>query len=260
MHDFKHINKFSIPCIKVERAKIPRALLGTSPFLAAGQFGIKSYKYYLEFIANRGNIKKLVSSCLKMGIIGIQLISYEYVAKEIFEASKETGIKPIVIGTYVPDEVESLDWLVKLEAIVGLIHAMITDERNDTKLSEAIDLIIDHGMMPGIVTHTPYRTLQWFLHSYSEKKKVKFIMAPLNYAGKFIDSTLSNIEALYTELWRSNYYLIAKKVLGAGSLNIEKSISYIYSKPYIATAAFGIASINEARETFTLITKYLGCE
>ncbi|RLG85215.1 MAG: hypothetical protein DRO15_07780 [Thermoprotei archaeon] len=255
-----YTTKFSIPCVKVGNTRIPRALLGTSPFLAAGQFGAKSFKYYLEFIASRGNIKKIVSACLKMGIVGIQLISYEFIAREILEASRETDIKPIIVGTYVPDEPRSLDWLVKLESVIGLVHAIITDERNETKLSEAIDLIIDHGMLPGVVTHTPYKTLQWLMHSYFGKHKVKFIMTPLNYAGKFIDSSLPSIEDLYSELWKSNYYLIAKKVLGAGSLNIERAISYVYSKPYIVSAAFGIASIDEAKETFTLVTKYIGSE
>ena len=93
--------KFNIPFKPIPgyNIVIPRALLGTSPFIAAGQFGKRSLTYYVKFLLTKGNIQDIVTKCLEMGITGIQLVSYPSVAREIYEAVKVTQIKPIIVGT-----------------------------------------------------------------------------------------------------------------------------------------------------------------
>ena len=46
--------------LRVGKARIPRILLGTSPFIGAGQFGIRAQFYYEHFYQNPGNIVKIV--------------------------------------------------------------------------------------------------------------------------------------------------------------------------------------------------------
>ena len=50
-----------IPSISVKGKKLPRVLLGTSPFLGAGQFGVKAYEYYKAFFENPFRITELLS-------------------------------------------------------------------------------------------------------------------------------------------------------------------------------------------------------
>ncbi len=244
-----------VPTVNIHGREIPRILLGTSPFIAAGQFGPKSFKYYIEFVVRRGNIKKIVAYCLRMGIRGIQLLPYDFVSEEIWEAYKETGIKPIVVGTLVPDEPRALEWLIKFEAPICLAHASIADRLDKEQLIHYLELIRGYGMIPGIATHTPYKTLRWAMKEF-DRKYIKVIMGPFNYAGLFLDAPLEVIEKLYSELHGLGIAIITKKVLGAGSLDIEKAISYAFNKPYISAWAIGVASIEEANTTFRIAIKY----
>jgi len=109
----------------------------------------------------------------------------------------------------------------------------------------------------GMATHTPYRTLNWLMYESLNRDKVRFILAPLNYAGLFIDNSLSNIEKLYRTAHEKGYKFIFKKVLGAGKLDIRKALRYVYSKPYTLSTAIGIASIEEFDYTFSIVSELI---
>ena len=254
---WKMTASLNIPLVRVNGITIPRALLGTSPFIAAGQFGTRSLQYYYKFVINTKNIGEIVRYGIKKGLKGIQLLTYDFVAREVFEACKELKADIIIVPTYVPDEPNSLDWILRFKAELAILHASISDRLSDELLGEHIDLLRAHGLEVGIATHTPYRTLNWLIHESVNKDKVRFILAPLNYAGLFIDTTLSNIEKLYRTAHEKGYKFIFKKVLGAGKLDIRKALKYVYSRPYTLSTAIGIASIEEFDYTFNIASELI---
>lgn len=131
------------------------------------------------------------------------------------DAMKEFGEKPLIVGTRVFDDEQSFSWLCKLEAKICLLHAPIVDRRSRERILEHVDEIMDHGMLAGIATHFPHRTLKWFLNHF-DNSKIKFVMAPLNYGEVFLDAPLPAIEELYETIMIRGYGMILKKALEAG--------------------------------------------
>jgi hypothetical protein len=56
--------------------RIPKLMLGTSPFIGAAQFGRKAYEYRRMFFYNESNMKKLF---IKSALLDVKFI-YRYVA------------------------------------------------------------------------------------------------------------------------------------------------------------------------------------
>ena len=247
----------NIPLVRVNGVTIPRALLGTSPFIAAGQFGTRSLQYYYKFVINTKNIGEIIRHGIKKGLKGIQLLTYDFVAREVFKACRELKADITIIPTYVPDEPNSIDWILRFKAELAILHASISDRLGDELLGEYIDLLKAHGLEVGMATHTPYRTLNWLMYESLNRDKVRFILAPLNYAGLFIDNSLSNIEKLYRTVHEKGYKFIFKKVFGAGKLDIRKALRYVCSKPYTLSTAIGIASIEEFDYTFSIVSELI---
>jgi hypothetical protein len=70
--------------MQIGRAKIPRILLGTSPFVGAGQFGARAHEYYSQFYRNPRNITKIILKAANLGIAGIHVRPFN----PVFEALK----------------------------------------------------------------------------------------------------------------------------------------------------------------------------
>jgi len=51
--------------IKISEKEIPRILLGTSPFIAAAQFGHRARLYQLDLYNNPENILKIIKKHMK---------------------------------------------------------------------------------------------------------------------------------------------------------------------------------------------------
>ena len=241
---------FNVPETDVCGVRFPRVLLGTSPFIAAGQFGAKSQEYYLRFVLNPANITKLVSYCLRSGIKGIQLIPYDFVSAAIYRAYKETGVKPTVVGTFSPEIDGALDWLVKLECKIAFIHATITDSLDLELVGETVSILKEHGMVAGVATHLPHLTIP-FIERLRREVGVEALMAPLNSRGLFMGGM--EVVKRYEEL---NMPLVAKKVLGAGRIKPGEAFKFVFSFDFVRSVAVGVSSKEEARETFKAALKY----
>lgn len=236
--------KFSFPLVELSGVKIPKVLVGTSPFIAAGQFGLKSYKYYYDFVLHPENIVKILEYCFKLGVTGVQLLAYSFLAKAVEETYRRTGIKPIIVATLMPDDEESLNWIIKLDAAIALIHASIVDTLDLEKICSQIDLLKEHGLKYGLVTHEPWKTVSFI----KEQKLTEVLMAPVNKQGIFMGDR-DKVLALYRD---SGLDIIGKKVLGAGVIPVKEAFEYVFSLDFIKSVAVGIASIKEAEETFSI--------
>jgi len=232
--------------MEIEGRKIPRVLLGTSPFIAAGQFGVRSYQFYNKFVLNPKNIVPIISHTIRLGIPGVQLIAYDAVSKAVNEAQTETGIDLAIVGTIPSEEPnEGLQRLKELEAEVILLHGEVTDTLNFVIIEKWIRKIRAVGAIPGVAIHRTHPTLLRILEA---KMDIPVVMLPVNKIGAFMqakESTLATVE-------KAERFYIAKKPLAAGQLPPREGLEFVFSHKGISAVAIGVASIEEATETFNI--------
>ncbi len=235
---------------QVAKQQIPRVLLGTSPFLGAGQFGSKAPEYFERFHEHPENIVNLILKAWKIGVRGIQAVAFPRIIEAIETAGKQEGIEPVVVGTLVPNEVESgIELLSRVNAKVGLLHGMETDHFDVDMLSRHLDLIRKAGMIPGLASHRVFPTLGKLIES---KLDYQVLMRPLNPRGIMI----GDVDSLLEELKKVKCPVIAKKVLGMGKIHFSESLPWL-AEQKVAGVALGVASEAEAEETFGLALKLL---
>jgi hypothetical protein len=234
----KYVNGIEVPCV----------MLGTSPFLGAGQFGPRARRYYRHFYLNPGNIAKLIVEAAEFDITWVQAIARAPIAKAIEEARRQTQKQIQIAATVGVEQFEpELELMKNLHAKIILTHARITD-RLDSSLRDCINRISDIAIA-GVVTHNPGIVIPK-LSSYDE---VKIIMAPINSAGWFMNPSVnSTLEAIN----RTDKIVVGKKTLAAGLLQPREALEYVAQ--YVYGVAIGVASTAELKETFE-IAKQIFC-
>jgi hypothetical protein len=241
--------------IKLDGKEVPRTLLGTSPFIAAPQFGHRARLYQLDLYRKPENILNIIRESYLMGVRGIQLIPYPPLIQAL-EWARDEGIKMIVIGTVKPDtEEDDIKILSELDANAMLLHAMITDKYNWDFIQEKLIQIKDQGILPGLVTHTPYRTTEKLIKS-PIIDLFDIYMVPVNRLGYLMDcdSNLADERALFRELMlKVDKTIIAKKVLAAGIMTPHEAFDYLKGLDFVDIVTLGIASEKEAQETFQIL-------
>jgi hypothetical protein len=239
------------PTFEVEGKRIPRILLGTSPFLGAGQFGVRAYQYYKHFFENPRNITDLVIEAINVGVRGIQLVAYREVADAVGRAQAETGVELVIVGSLPFDRPEEgLDCLSSLPTKVVLLHGEETDQLNFKVLESWLERIRDLGFIPGVATHKPDCTLPELLES---KLDFQVVLLPFNAAGFLMGQK----EKVFDIVSRSEKSFIAMKPLAAGRLRPREALEYVFSCEGIDSAAIGVANADEVRETFSVAKNIL---
>lgn len=231
---------------RVRGYRIPRVLLGTSPFIGAGQFGEKAYLYQLMFYNRPEKIRDLMIGVFKLGVRGVQILPYHWVASGLELALKEYS-DIVVLGSILPGEVnDSLERLRSLNAMAVFLHGAISDTLNESVIKYLLIKIKILFPLVGIATHSPGRTLPWFL-----KKKFEFdlILAPLNKMGVFMDITPEEAVNLYKNIGKP---VIGKKILAGGRLSPGEALSFASQCKCLDGVALGVASLKEAEETFKM--------
>lgn len=241
----------TFPTLKVEGVDIPRILLGTSPFLGAGQFGVRAYQYYKHFFENPRNITDLVIEAINFGVRGIQLVAYREIAEAIRRAQVETGAELVIVGSLPFDRPEDgLDCLSSLPTKVVLIHGEETDRLNFKVLESWLGRIRNLGFIPGVATHKPDIILPELLES---KLDFQVVLLPFNAAGFLMGEK----EKVFDAVRRSDKSFIAMKPLAAGRLKPREALEYIFSCEDIDSVAIGVASMEEVKETFSIAKNIL---
>lgn len=243
--------------IKVNEREIPRVLLGTSPFIAAPQFGHRARLYQLDLYSNPENIFKIIRRSWEMGVTGIQLIPYPPVV-EAMEMAMDEGIKMQVIGTLRPDnENEDVELLSKLNASAMLLHGSTTDKGNWDFVGENLQAVADEGAVPGIATHMPFKCTENLLKS-PVLDLFQLYMVPVNKLGYLMDCDTYGPEMrlhLNDMITSLNKTVIAKKILAAGILTPEEALDHLQTVNFADIVTFGIASEEEAQQTFGYLFK-----
>lgn len=232
-----------LPIVKKDEVEVSKILVGTSPFIAAGQFE-KSHLYYVEFVMKRGEAAKVLSWCLKNGFTWIQALDVDFLVSEISMAYGWTGQPPIIVLSTWDKPSRAVERFRRFNVKIVLAHASIVDRLDAPQIKSLLVKVREMGFTPGIATHMPIKTLPRLKHL----DEIKVVMVPLNYAGLFnedVDETLKVLREM-------NAVVIAKKVLGAGRLPVEKSLLWAFSRPEIDSVALGVASLSEAGHTLSL--------
>ena len=241
--------------MKVSGREIPRTLLGTSPFIAAAQFGHRARLYQLDLYNNPENILKIIKKSNEMGVTGIQVIPYPPVIESL-EWALEAGINMEVIGTVrAGNENEDIKLLTDLGASSMLLNAIITDGKDWNFIEEKLQTIKDEGAIPGLVTHMPFSCTSSLMES-PILDLFDLYMVPVNKLGYLMDSDTygSDERTKLNEMIQGmDKTVIAKKVLAAGILKPEEAFDYLKTVEFADIIALGIASEDEAHETFSLL-------
>jgi hypothetical protein len=240
--------------IKINGRNMPRTLLGTSPFIGASQFGHRARLYQLDLYQKPENMLKIIKESYGLGVTGIQLIPYPPVVDAVRQA-QEQGLELEIVGTVRPDEEGDIELLSELGASAMLLHAVITDRSHWGILEEKIRSIKEKNAIPGLVTHMPFRTTERLLRS-PILDLFDIYMVPVNRLGYLMDTEFYGPEErakLRYMLKKLDKKIIAKKIMAAGILKPGEAFDYLKTLDYVDMVAMGIASEEEARETFTLL-------
>ncbi len=240
--------------IQIGKARIPRILLGTSPFLAAGQFGKRAIAYYQKF-QQPENIAEVMRAAIDFGVLGVQVLPAPKVFEAIRIVESEIGGKLTLIGTVgLHHALEEIKIFGEFNTVAMLLHGSLTDSKNVKLISELLNKIHASNCLAGLVSHHPLVMLRW-LSKVDLSADVDLLMLPFNKLGMFMDAEPA---LLAEEIMRIGKPVIAKKVLAAGYLSPKDAFRFIAQNKCISIVAVGIASVKEAKETFsTAITTFL---
>lgn len=238
----------------VERI-IPRILLGTSPFIGSIHFGHRARLYQLDLYNQPENILKIIKKAYDLGVHGIQLIPYPPLVDAVKWAIDE-GCQFNILGTVRPNnEKDDIKLLAELDATVMLLHADITDSKDWNTISYYLKMIKTKNSVPGLATHTPFRTTKKLLNSPIHDL-FDIYMIPLNKIGYLMDTDIfmDKKRAELRDLIKSlDKTVIANKTLAAGILTPNDAFNYLKTVDFVDLMTVGIASEAEAVETFDLL-------
>lgn len=232
--------------LQVGKARIPRILLGTSPFIGAGQFGSRAQLYCEHFYQKPGNIVKIVLKAVDLGVMGVQALPFRPIFRALKAVEREVKERLTIVGTIGPDDpLSNIRDFQAFNTVAMLLHGEITDKRNSKRILELLNKVHAADCLAGLVTHNPLSTLNWLLKTDLDPD---LLMVPFNKLGMFMDADPVKVAEPIKKLGKP---IIGKKVLAAGYLPPEDALTYVAQSGCIDIVALGVASEQEAKETFT---------
>lgn len=236
--------------LQVGKAMVPKILLGTSPFIGAGQFGGRAPFYHEHFYEKPQNIVKIVLKAVDLGVTGVQVLPFRPVFRALKDAERELREALTIVGTIGPeDPISNIRDFQAFNTVAMLVHGGITDRRGSREISGLLSRVHAAGCVAGLVTHRPLSTLEWLQKTDLD---MDLIMVPFNKLGMFMDADPMRVAEAVKRLGKP---VIGKKILAAGYLPPREALAYMAKSGCIDIVALGIASEEEAEETFTIATK-----
>ncbi len=215
--------------------KLPRLMLGTSPFIAAGQFGLKAMEYYSRFYLNPSNIAKVYREAYELGVKALQLVA----SKPTIQALELANVKFHLTVSIYGDFEKTLRKIERFKPEIVAVHAEIADSLNLPKIEGCLREVKRVGAVPAAATHLPGRTIP----ALDKLGEVEVYLAPLNRLGLFMEP---DPEETLKALRETPAKIIAIKPLAAGRLNPREAFEYVYG--IADSAAVGMTSRSEIVE------------
>jgi len=222
-------------------ANLPRLMLGTSPFIGAGQFGSKAPEYRRLFFEKPENMTRLFVHSAKLGVKSVQLVGYQPLVAALRKAQEITGDFFVAVTIPRGDFASNLGLVSSLEPEFVSLHAQFCDGI-DAMLNEWIDMIKDTGAKPAASTHFPGTTIPLL-----DKLGFEAYLAPVNPIGYGMEP---DVESTLRAIEHTKKKVLAIKPLAAGKLSPDRSVfEFIYK--YADSIAVGITSEDEMVETYS---------
>ncbi|MEM2925525.1 MAG: hypothetical protein QXJ68_07555 [Methanocellales archaeon] len=241
------LEHYKLGTFEVKGLKVPRVLLGCSPFMGDGQFGARAYEYYKRFYLKPENVKKVVLRCIDLGMNAVQPVGYRRILEPIHSAMKEANVELFILGSAgVVDIDEEMELMLDLNAKCIVIHASLVN-KNLANIKGLLREIKARGILTGIATHTPGIEIPFA----EEVEEVDLILAPLNKLGRFTEPSLSST---LRAIENSSKRIIAIKPLAAGALKPFEAFEFLAGK--VDGVAVGITDEDEAKEVFKAAAKF----
>ena len=239
--------------VELSGVKLPRVLVGTSPFIGAGQFGSRAFLYQAMFFNKPSAVAEVISAAVELGVVGVQALPYPFIIKAIERVEAKTGVELVVVATLGPeDPLGDMALFDGLDTRAFLTHGALTDGPRWPGLEELMDRARSSGALAGYVTHRPMRLLQRL--GSGELPRPDIVMLPFNAIGYMMDAPAG---AIVEELKRLGLKAVGKKVLAAGRLKPGEAFRFILEYEPIISLAVGVASAEEARETFGILAELM---
>lgn len=212
-------------------------MTGTSPFIGAGQFGMKAYDYRRRFLFNAHAMVEILEASYKVGCRGIEVIPAGKISEAV-KIMKDTHNDYIVTGSTFPGPDPLIEELIKIDARIIFVHGIVSDNLNKNLL-KLIDEITSRGVIPGIAVHNPIRTLEF---CFENLKEIRTFLIPFNAKG-FIMGSQKKLESMIDN--KKDYYFIGMKTLAAGQIDPKDAYDYI-SRHNICSVTIGMTTPQEA--------------
>ncbi|MFX1496237.1 MAG: hypothetical protein ACFFBH_01800 [Promethearchaeota archaeon] len=222
---------------KINGENIPLVMTGTSPFIGAGQFGMKAYEYRRKFLYNAAAMVEILEASYKVGCRGIEVVPAGKISEAV-KIMKDTHNDYIVTGSTYPGPDPLIEELIKIDARIIFVHGIVSDNMNKN-LFKLIDDISSRGVIPGIAVHNPIPTLDF---CFENLKEIKTFLIPFNSKG-FIMGNQRKLETMVDS--KKDYYFFGMKTLAAGRIDPKIAFDYI-SKHNIRSVTIGMTTTQEA--------------
>jgi len=220
-------------------------MIGTSPFIGAGQFGLRAPIYRKKFLDHTEKMLEILEASYNAGGRGIEVCIEGCIhTGKICEAArimKETHDDYVVTGSTYPGSDPLIEDLIEIEAKIIFVHASVSDRMNNN-LKKLLDSICSRGIIAGIAVHNPISTLTF---AFEKLKEINTFLIPFNANG-FIMGNQNTLETLINN--KKDCSFIGMKTLAAGNLNPIKAFDYI-SKHNICAVTIGMVTVQEAEES-----------
>jgi len=245
--------------VKIKDKSIPCTSLGTAPFAGLTYFGHRSRLYQIDLYNNPENIRKIIETSYNLGVRAIQLIPEPPVI-EALRGAVESGLDFSIIGTIRAGRFqEDLRLLLDLEADAILLDEEYTDKLEAWELEDLLNSINNTGVVCGLITAFPRNTTRKLLVSDDILDLFDIYTIPLNKLGYMMDFPCflkDERKELEEMILDTGKFIMAHKILAAGILKPDEAFKFLESVDYIDMVSIGVASVEEAEETFTLLFKY----
>ncbi len=231
---------------QIGKTRIPRVLLGTSPFIGSGQFGTRASLYYSQFYRNPKSIVKIVLKAVDFGVTGVQVLPFRPIFGALRTVEGEVKDRLTVVGTIGPDDpLGDIREFGRFKTVAMLLHGEITDSRDSRRISELLSGVHAAGCLAGLATHKPFSTLNWLLNAGLD---IDLLMLPFNKLGMFMDADPVRVAGAIKRIGKP---VVGKKVLAAGYLDPREALRFVVQMNCVDLVALGVASEEEVKETFT---------
>lgn len=239
------------PFTKIAGVEVPKVMVGSSPFIGAGQFGWRAMIYAEKFLGNPENMVKIYVRALKLGITGFNVLSVEKVVDALLEAQRRTKVKPFVFATCgmwgFARFWKEYEVVRKAAPTLVALHASMVDREASSrtsisKLSSIVSQLKALGHVVGVATHIPGNTIAALEQASLD---VDFYFAPINKLGEFMEP---DPRMTFEVLKKATKPIIAKKCLAAGKLKLKEALDFVLKEFKASAAVVGVASEEEVEE------------